>query len=213
MSIVCACASHVEAAPKVETTNNDTSATEVVAPKIAFVNLQQIVTLDPAFVAQCADEWQELYARIQKKIEPLDKALAALEERYLKGKTEFETLSKGGLAKQEALETKYREVLHIENELRSKGQEHQALAQEEVAKAQAAIGPKIDKAINDIRVRKGYDMILRRDAVLASDAKFDVTREVRFELNKRFVEDQKHAAKAETPKQSAQSAKTASATT
>ncbi|MBA3953865.1 OmpH family outer membrane protein [Candidatus Dependentiae bacterium] len=192
MSIACGCA-HTEAvAPKVEKAGSSVHS-EATTTKFAYVDLQKIITINQENLVHSADEWKELYSKIKSRIEPLNKEIMGLEEKYDKLKKDFETLHKGGLAKEEVLKTKYEELMRTENDLRRQYQEREQFSQDELAKAQGQIGPKIDKAINAVRARFGYDMIFHREALVSADSKLDRTKEVRDELNKQYNEEHKTA--------------------
>lgn len=172
---------------------------KAVTPKIAFVNLQRIIT-DKSNLSKGSIEWNDLYAKIQKTIEPEDKELMELEDKFEKGRSEFEELQKSmksGLSNQDALRRKYEEVGRIEMELRNRLQQRESFTQNELSKAQAQIGPKLDKIINQTRKNQGWDIILRAEVVLSSDEKFDITDQILEQLNKEYLEEQKAKKEAE----------------
>lgn len=212
MSIACGCA-HAEAVPtKVEKAGSSVHS-EATASKFAYVDLQKIITINQENLVHSVDEWKELYGVIKKRIEPLNQEIMGLEQRYdklngdfEKSKKDFETLHKGGLAKEEVLKAKYEELMraqqelaNLENNLRRQYQEREHFSQDEVAKAQGKIGPKIEKAIETVRLRYGYEIIFHREALVSVDSKLDRTKEVREELNKYYADEQK-AAKQAAPK-------------
>ena len=180
MSIACASVlSEAEAAPA-------TGVKKAVAPKVAYVKVQRLVTMDNAQVKQTVEEWQELYSRIQKRVEPMYKELAELGEKFEKGKNEFEALRSGGLAKREALQNKYEEVARLEYELQRKLQERDNFENDELSKAQSQIVPKIKDAIKTIAIAEGWDAVTPADTMLYVDEQFDITEKVRAEVNKRY---------------------------
>jgi Skp family chaperone for outer membrane proteins len=159
--------------------------------KIGFVNIQQIVSLDKNNLDKGSLEWKDLYNDLQKTIEPVKNELKELEEKYNKGRTEFENLHKSGICTKEALQKKYEEVGKLEYELRSRSQELENFAQSEIAKAQMIIGPKIDKTIAEIKTENGLDIILRGEIVLAASIEFDLTQQVINKLNKTYEKELK----------------------
>lgn len=171
----------------------------VAAPKIAFVNVQKIVSFDPQTLGQASAEWRDLYGKIQEILEPAQKEIIDLRDKYEKGKKDFQGLQASGAASQEALKRKYEEVARIEYELSTRMQESEAFAQNEVKKAQAQLGPKLDKVINDIRLAQGWDLVLRGEVVLAGADQFDITDDVLAALNKGYAEEKAKKAKDKEP--------------
>jgi outer membrane protein len=156
-----------------------------VAPKVAYVKVQRLITIDNAHIEQTVDEWQTLYNALQKKLEPVDKELAELNEKFEKGRNEFEALRSGGLAKKEALQNKYEEVARLQYELERKAQERENFISDELAKAQSQVVPKIKDAIKSIATSEGWDAVMPSDTMLYVDDQFDITDKVKTEVNKR----------------------------
>ncbi len=179
--------SNSQAVPKV--------ARVATAPKIAFVNIQKIISLDPQALGQVSAEWRDLYGKIQEILEPAQKEIADLRDKYEKGKKDFQGLQSSGAVSQEALKRKYEEVARVEYELSMRMQEIESYAQNEVKKAQGQVGPKLDKVINDIRIAQGWDLVLRGEAVLAGADQFDITDDVLTALNKGYIEEKAKKAK------------------
>ncbi len=69
-------------------------------------------------------------------------------------------------------------------ELNFKGQKLQQRGKEANEELQAAIGPKVEKAMKSIVDEKKYDIILRREAALWADDKYDITEELTKRINK-----------------------------
>lgn len=68
-------------------------------------------------------------------------------------------------------------------ELNFKGQKLQQRGKEANEELQAAIGPKVEKAMKSIVDEKKYDIILRREAALWADDKYDITEELTKRIN------------------------------
>jgi Skp family chaperone for outer membrane proteins len=183
---------------------------KAIAPTLAYVNIQKIITLDKNLLSRASDEWRNLYNKLQETLEPANKEIAKLEEAFEKGKSEFEQMQdsmKKGLVGQEALKRKYEDVGRLEYELRLRFQERETFAQNELNKAQAQVGPKLDKVVNEVRKARGLDMIIRAEVVLsaADDPRFDITDDVLAKLNKDYAQEQKlkKEAQAKTEKEAA----------
>lgn len=156
---------------------------------IAYVNLNKIITFDPSLLSSSSQEWQKHYILLQEALSPLEVELKALEEKFEKGRTEFESLQKSGLASNEALQQKYEDIARIELELRKKFQEREHFAQEEVKKIQLKMTPNIEKAIHEIRQDKGYTMVVRSEFVVEADPSLDITSDVLSIMNKSYLEE------------------------
>ncbi len=88
------------------------------------------------------------------------------------------------------------EVAPLEYQLQGLYQQRERFAQDELARAQSIIGPKIEKVLEEIQVSQGWDMILKGDAVLGKvSKKFDITDEVLRALNKRYEAEKAEKAK------------------
>lgn len=179
--------------------SSDNQSGENMTPKIAYVNIDKIITLNPNALSEAADEWRDLFNGIQDKMEPLNKDISDLEERFEKGRTDFETLQKSGLSSKESLQKKYEEVGRIEMELRKKFQDREQTGQRELQKAQSKFGPKLERIIEDTRKSGGWDLILRGEIVLSGNKNFDLTTDVTKKLNKSYADSKKEAAKAKAP--------------
>jgi Skp family chaperone for outer membrane proteins len=176
-----------EAAPKVA----GAPTTQKVAgvPKLAFVNIQKIITFDEELLPEASHEWREFHTKLKETVEPAQKELADLRDRYEKGKKEFQSLQGSSLTSQEALKRKYEEVARVEYELSTRMQELDSFTQNEVKKAQAHIGPKLDKVINEVRLAQGWDLVARGEFIVAGDERFDITADVLVKLNKEYADE------------------------
>jgi len=157
--------------------------------KIGFVNVQQIINIDKNNINKGSHEWMDLYNELQNTIEPVKKELKNLEEKYNKSRLDFENLHKSGISSKEALQKKYEELSKIEYELRTRTQELEQFAQNEIAKAQMIVGPKIDKAIAEVKNESNLDIILRGEIILAANIEFDLTQKVIDKINKEYQKE------------------------
>lgn len=155
--------------------------------KIAFVNINKIITLDPNILEKASYEWKELYNKLQVTIEPADKELKELEEKFEKVKKEFEDLQKSGVASNEALQRKYEEAARIELNLRKRLQERDQFVQNELNKAQLIVARKIEAAIKKLKAAQGWNMIIRGEYVIDADEYYDLTQEVLEIVNKEYL--------------------------
>lgn len=167
------------------------SSKKAACPKLAIVNVHRIITVDPKALPHASDEWRSLYDKLQETLKPANKEIADLEEKYKKKMSEIETLQKTGVSSKDMLRKKYEEdVAPLEYQLQGQYQQRERFAQEELAKAQSVIGPKIEKILNELQEKQGWDMILKGDAVIGKIAKnFDVTDDVLQALNKQYAEE------------------------
>lgn len=185
--------------PKVESNKIGKKA---MATKIAFVNLNRIVTIDPNLIKTASDEWREFYDDLQKKIQPVDEELRKLKDKFEKAKQEFEEMKKGGLMSNEAMQRQYEEAAKLEYELSRKGYDRDQFVREELEKGQKMVGPKIEKAVKELRINQGWDMVIRGEYILDAENKFDLTDQVLEKINKEFAAEK---AKKEVAKKEAES--------
>lgn len=161
------------------------------APKIAIVNVHRIITVNPKDLPNASQEWCSLYDKLQETLTPANKEIAELEEKYKKKIAEIESLQKSGVSSKETLQKKYgEEVAPLEYQLQGQYQQRERFAQEELAKAQSVVGPKIEKVLEEIQAVQGWDIILKGDAVIGKvSKKFDITEDVLVALNKKYNEE------------------------
>ena len=69
-------------------------------------------------------------------------------------------------------------------EFRSLQQILQQRLQQSQEELQAAMSPKLEKAVTDLAKEKGYDLVLVKQAVLFSSATVDITAEVTKQINR-----------------------------
>lgn len=189
---------------KMTDSSKTTSTKTAASPKIAVVNVHRIITVDPKALSTASEEWRSLYDKLQETLKPANKEIADLEEKYKKKMSEIDTLQKTGVSSKEVLRKKYEEeVAPLEYQLQSQYQQRERFAQEELAKAQSVIGPKIEKIMGAIQDAQGWDIIIKGDAVLGKvNPKFDITDDVLSALNKQYTEEKaKKAAAAQAKPQ------------
>lgn len=156
--------------------------------KIAYLNIQKIMSVDSKTLPEVSKEWQDLYSNIEKVIDPANKEIESLKEKFESGKTEFETLQNSKLTSRDALQKKYEEVGKLELELRSRLEEREMFLQEELAKAQSIITPKVQKIVTRIKDEQGWDFVIRGELVLIENDRFDITKDVLKILDKEYAE-------------------------
>lgn len=160
--------------------------------KIAYLNIQKIMSVDARALPGVSKEWQDLYSNIEKVIDPANKEIETLKGNFESGKTEFEALQNSKLTSRDALQKKYEEVGKLELELRSRLEEREMFLQEELAKAQSIITPKVQKIVTRIKDEQGWDFVIRGELVLIENERFDITSDVLKILDKEYL-DQKAA--------------------
>lgn len=201
-AIILAISSNIFAGNAPKSTNNTnakkgTMQKQATAPKIAYLNFQKIMTVDPRALHTVAEEWQDLYKNIEKVVEPASKEFETLTKKYKESKTEFENLQNSKMATREALQKKYEEVAKLEMELRQRYEEREHFLQDELAKAQNVLTPKVQAIVNKIKDAQGWDLIVRGEIVLVENEKFDITDEVLKQLNADYAIQKKANAEAD----------------
>lgn len=184
----------------------DTKAMEsrtAVSAKIAVVDVRRIVTQDPEMLKTASDEWKELFGKLQEVLKPANREIVELEERYRKKASEIESLQKSGVSSKEMLRKKYEEeVAPLEYQLQNQYQQYQRFSYDELGKAQAALAPKIETAIDEICAVQGWDFPISREMIPSRrlNKKYDITDDVLRLLNKQFADEKAKKAKAAAPK-------------
>lgn len=84
---------------------------------------------------------------------------------------------------QDELRKLEKEITDKKLDLNFKGQKLQQKGKDASQELQAAMGPKVEKAMKAIIDEKKYDLILPRQAVVWSDDKFDITAELTQKIN------------------------------
>ena len=163
---------------------------KAVPTKTAYVYLGKIMTLDTNVLPKASFEWKEMFDKLQQSLEPVNGELQKLEEKYKKGRTEFESLQKSGLTSREALQRKAEELAKLEYELRGSMQEREEFAQRELNRMQGVLAPKIEAILKKIKEDQGWDAIERGENILLVSPKFDLTQQVLDQLNGHYTAEQ-----------------------
>ncbi len=174
---------------------------KAVSAKIAVVDVRRIITQDPEALKFASDEWRDLFNKLQETLKPALKEIADLEAQYKKKIGELETLQKSGVSSREMLRKKYEEeAAPLEYQLQNQYQQHQRYSNEELYKAQAVVGPKVEKAIDAVCDAQEWDFAISRDALPSRKVakKFDITDDVLNILNTQYAAEK--AKKAEQDK-------------
>ena len=150
-------------------------------PMLAFAE-PKIVVVDPE---RALGETEEVKARIgkfQSDMQGQENKLRKLRDDIMKIE---ERLQKEGVAMSrdqgQAL-TDERDAKMIE--FRSLQQLVQQRLQQSQEELQAAMSPKLEKAVADLSKEKGYDLVLVKQAVLFSSQSVDITADVTKQINK-----------------------------
>lgn len=169
--------------------------------KIGIVDIRRIITQNPAALDEASHEWKDLFNKIQDLLKGPQKELADLEASYKRRIEEFEKLRTSGVTSKEALMRKYQEeVAPLEYQLQAMDQQLQQTTYRELTKAQNAVGPKIDTAIDEVVKNQGWDFVIIRDSVLSKNycKDFEITDDVLTLLNRSYaVEKAKVTVKAQ----------------
>ena len=84
---------------------------------------------------------------------------------------------------QDELRRLQKEIDDKKIELNFKGQKLQQKGKDASQELQAVMGPKVEQAMKSIIEEKKYDLILRREAAIMVDPKFDITAELTKRIN------------------------------
>lgn len=190
-----------DAAPKNANSNakqETTKAPQATTPKVAYVYLGKIMTMDASQIPMVASEWKDLYANLQNILSPIDSEMQKLEEQYKKGRTDFESLRNSNIASREALQRKAEEVGKIEFELRNKFDERERFVQEELIRMQSAIAPKVEQVVKQLMTEQGWDVIERGENALIIAPEYDLTSQVLARLNSSYDQLKKEEAEKKT---------------
>lgn len=161
------------------------------APKIAYVNTHELITIDKKLVDKAVDEWRELFKKIESTMAPAEKEIKDLQDKFEKGKSDFESLQKSGVASEDALRKKYQDVSQVEVTFRKRYYDLEQFYQVEINKAQATVAPKIEKAIKELRKSQGWDMVIDGKTVIDADNNFNLTNDVKVKVNKVYQDEKK----------------------
>lgn len=153
----------------------------------AFVNTHEIITLDQNLLAGASDEWRDSYNNLKKLMEPVEREIQDLATKLEQGKNEFESLQRSGIASQEALADKYKELYQMNTDLQSRSQEMNKVAQERLAATQTQLQPKVLKAIQEVAKEDGYHIIFDGMTILAAPGADNVTSKVLAKINRDYA--------------------------
>lgn len=144
------------------------------AEKIAVVNVQEAITKSDS-AKLWLEKFETEHATEQADLRVLESELQAMQERYKKDQAIL-----GEEAKRKAnkdMQEKYEELQFRGKQLQKEFKE----AQQELLKSML---PKVEKALNRLMEKEGYDIILRSEIVLSLSPKLDITEKVIEQLNK-----------------------------
>nr|MBA3752345.1 hypothetical protein [Candidatus Dependentiae bacterium] len=91
-----------------------------------------------------------------------------------------------------ALMRKYQEeAAPLEYQLQTLDQQIQRFTYDELAKAQNVVGPKIERAIDQVTAAQGWDFVISRDSVPSKNfgKNFEITDDVLAILNRHYGEE------------------------
>lgn len=163
-----------------------------ITAKIGIVDTRRLVSQDSEELKSASVEWQELFGKLQDTLKPAQKELADLEKKYREKGSELEAKQKSGVTSKESLREMYeKEIAPLEYQLQNQYQQLQRYSYDELAKAQAAVGPKIQRAIDAICEAQGWDFVIDKSAVPTRKvpSKFDITPEVLELVNKHYADE------------------------
>lgn len=202
VTLLCLLAATINAAndnaPSSSTKNSNAASSakegkkvNTVAAKFATVNLQLICPRDGQDTG--ALYWRDAINAIKESLKPGDAELQKKDEAYEKGRKEIESLAKSGMVTQEAMQKKAQDLYRQEQELNMSLQKRQQFIAEEMANAEKAFYPKLERVLNTIRKEQGLDMIFSSAVVISADAnhKFDLTEQVRKMLDVEYETEKK----------------------
>ena len=153
----------------------------LVLPMLAFAE-PKIVVVDPERALGATEEVKARIGKFQSDMQGQENKLRKLRDDIMKIE---ERLQKEGVAMSrdqgQAL-TDERDAKMIE--FRSLQQLVQQRLQQSQEELQAAMSPKLEKAVADLSKQKGYDLVLVKQAVLFSSQSVDITDDVTKQINK-----------------------------
>ena len=153
----------------------------------AYVNTHEIITLDPNLMTGAADEWRDNFNNLKKLMEPVENEIKEIANRLEKGKAEFESLQQSGIASQETLSEKYKEMYTLNNDLQKRSQELNQFAQERLGAAQAQIHPKVLQAIKDVSKDNAYQIVFDGMCILDAQGADNATSKVLTKVNSDYA--------------------------
>lgn len=174
------------------TTNTKEVGNKVSNTKLAYVDYQQLMALNKSILNKAIDEWQDNFSRIEEELKPVQKVVRDLNQKYVEGMKELETMHKSELTSKAAMQRKAQDLGKVEYDLRQKMQEGETLFNQKLSQASAVVKPKVDKVIDQIREEQNWDIILKvsSDAVSAKP-EFNLTKQVTDRLNAQYEQELK----------------------
>ncbi len=164
------------------------------AGKIAVVDMNQIMSIDPQSLSGTADEWRDLFKKIQDVVEPAQKELAQLQEEVMKKEKELQALEKSGVTSPEAFQERIqKEYMPLRQRLEAQGGKLNQYFTQERYNAENTLRPKLEKAVDAVVEAQGWDFAIRKDMLPSRKVsnKFDITEEVLIILNRDYAESKK----------------------
>jgi len=153
----------------------------------AYVNTHEIITLDQTLLTKASDEWRDNYNNLKKIMEPVEREIQEIAGRLERGKTEFETLQQSGIASQETLTEKYKEMYTLNTDLQKRTQELNQFAQERLAAAQTQLHPKVLQAIQEVSKENSYQIVFDGMCILAAPGADNATAKVLEKINRDYA--------------------------
>lgn len=133
----------------------------------------KIVTVDVLRAVMSTDEGK---IKVEKLKGEFEKEKAVLEGLSMDGKKLQERIQKDGAVMSADERHKLeKQLMEIANELKFKEQQLQKSGQADQRQVVESMLPKFQQAMKDIISENNIDMVLRREAVLDLDPKFDIT--------------------------------------
>lgn len=165
-----------------------------ISPKIAIVDVRQILTQDPQALKErvtVSHEWLDLYNKLQETLRPANQEMSELQAQHATKRKELEALQKSGVSSQESLREKYeKELAPLEYRYQTQSQQIQRFTYDELTKIQAMVGPKIQKVVDEIIAKQGWDFAISREVVtstITSTSQFNITSDVLSTLNAQYA--------------------------
>ncbi|PIE40929.1 MAG: hypothetical protein CSA49_06000 [Gammaproteobacteria bacterium] len=150
------------------------SMAAVAADKIAVVNVQDAIKNSDG-AKLWIEKFEAEHASEQADIRVLESELKAMQERYKKDEAILSDDEKRKANK--SMQEKFEELQFRGKQL----QKEYKAGQQELLKSML---PKVNKALNKLMEKNGYDMILHREAVLMLSSELDITEKVIKQMNK-----------------------------
>ena len=169
--------------------------------KVAIVDMRTMLSQDPTVLKddkQVSHEWRDLYNKLQTTMQAPQQELSELQAQLQTKGKELEALQKSGVSSREALQKKYQEeIAPLEYKMQMQSQQLQRFVNDEFGKIQAAIFPKVQKAVDEVSKAQGWDFVVNREALISSvgdSSDFNITADVLNVLNNAYTATKKQPA-------------------